>query len=151
MRNPVLKGLLLVFLWGCAPGDTDAGAGSGSDSEPTEWVGSTTSGLEVTVRPGRVPIQVGMTEFHISFATAVSEDAPISIDLVSPEMPAMGVMRYPADRVGDGEYLAQAEIAMEGLWVVYVKLGDGTDAASFEFDVEPADATGAGHSHGGGH
>lgn len=174
MRDSTLKGLLLVFLWGCAPGDTDAKAASGSNSESLSsvWVASTPSGLEVTVRPGRIPIQVGMTEFHISFTTAVSEDTPISIDVVSPEMPSMGVVRFPADPVGDGKYLAHAEIGMEGLWIVYVNLGDGTDAASFEFHVEPgeagghqhgggtqpaesrdrepADATGAGHTHGGG-
>ena len=141
---------LALSAWGCAPGDVEAKLDDhgpmAAEADPAVWVSTASGGTEVTVRPDRYPVEVGTTEFHISLDRAVPKGTPVSIDLVSLEMPAMGILRYPADAEGPLDYTARAEIRMQGDWAVYVNLGDGTDAASFEFEVEPG-MTG-GHEHG---
>ena len=158
MRNAAFVALFTLSAWGCTL--TDAQAGPEGDTSPETavdlgnaavWIGATTSGLEVTVRPDRVPVTVGVTMFQISFEQGASDDIPVSIDVVSPEMPAMGIMRYAAEPSGPNTYTSSAEISMEGAWEIYVNLGDGTDSAPFAFDVQPGDMDGsdpmAGHDH----
>ena len=115
--------------------DADTGSREGPAAEheghlvePAVWTGTTTSGLAVTVKPDPFPVRVGETEFKISFDGGVPDQTPISIDVVSPEMPAMGILRYPAETSGPGEYVARARIGMAGAWEIYVNLGDGTDS-----------------------
>ena len=142
MKNAAVLALFTLSAWGCTL--NDAQAGSEGDKSPetsadlgsqAEWIGTTTSGIGVTVRPDPVPIRVGVTVFQISFEDEVPDDVSVSIDVISPEMPAMGLMRYPAEPSGPKMYNASAEIRMGGAWEVYVNLGDGTDAAPFAFDV----------------
>jgi hypothetical protein len=152
MKNTLAAALLAVSVWGCAPGDAEARHGDGEQMEmavagPTEWSSTAPGGTEVTLRPDSYPVEVGSTQFHITLDRAVPDGTPVSIDVLSLDMPAMGILRYPAEVVGPKDYMARAEISMTGAWAVYVNLGDGTDAASFEFDVEPG-LMGS-HDHGG--
>ena len=101
--------------------------------------------MTVTVEP--YPARVGPMSFHIAFGQIVPDSIPVSIDIVSPEMPMMGIQRYAADRMANGDYMVSAPIMMDGLWQIYVNLGIGADAASFEFEAEPGEE-GAGHEHG---
>ncbi len=153
MRNGLaVAAVVAVAGWGCGSADADTGSGEGPSAaherhlvNPAVWTGTTTSGLEVTVRPDPFPIRVGETEFKISIDGPVSEGTPISIDIVSPEMPAMGILRYAAETSGPREYIARAHIGMSGAWEIYVNLGDGTDSAPFAFSVEPGEM--GGHMH----
>ncbi len=149
MKNAAVVALFTLSAWSCTLDDAEAESGAGADTSletpahvdsTSEWVATTTSGIEVTVRPDPVPLRVGVTVFQISFEQSIPADVPVSIDVISPEMPAMGLMRYPAEPSGPKMYTASAEIRMGGAWEVYVNLGDGTDAAPFAFGVQPGDA-----------
>ena len=153
MKNAAVAALFTLSAWGCTL--TDAQVGHDGDSSPetavdlgetAEWTGTTTSGIEVTVRPDRVPVRVGVTEFQISFEQELPDDLSVSIDVISPEMPVMGLMRYMAEPSGPNTYTSSAEIRMDGAWEIYVNLGDGTDSAPFAFDVQPGDPDGPRHS-----
>lgn len=158
MRNVVVLVLFTLSAWGCTLSDAEAGAEADAQPETSielgnatdlgnavEWIGTTTSGIEVTVRPDRVPLRVGVTVYQISFEDDIPDDVPVSIDVISPEMPVMGLMRYPAERSGPNTYTVSAEISMDGAWEIYVNLGDGTDSAPFAFDVHPGES--GGHDH----
>jgi hypothetical protein len=143
MKNAAVVALFTLSVWSCTLDDAEAGAGADTSPETpaqvdstAEWVATTTSGITVTVRPDRVPMRVGVTVFQISFGQEIPADVPVSIDVISPEMPAMGLMRYMAEPAGPNTYTASAEIRMEGAWEIYVNLGDGTDAAPFAFGVQ---------------
>ena len=155
MKHVAVWGLLTLSAWGCTLEDVEVGAGEGTSSETTQdvvaeaavWVGTTTSGVEVSVRPDRVPVLVGRTHFEISFGSELPQDTPVSIDVISPEMPVMGLLRYAAEPSGPNTYAVAADIRMDGAWEIYVNLGDGTDSAPFAFDVQPG-STGPNHSMG---
>jgi hypothetical protein len=168
MKKAAFVALFTLSAWGCTLTDAQAGPEGDASSETAldsavasgldlavglgdaaEWVGTTTSGIGVTVRPGNVPVLVGVTAFQISFERAVPDDVPVSIDVISPEMPVMGLMRYPAERSGPNTYTSSADIRMAGAWEIYVNLGDGTDTAPFAFDVQASDP--GSDNHGGGH
>ena len=161
MKNAAVVALFTLSAWGCTlndaqagpegdtPPETSVGPGNAGDlgnaadlgnagdlGNAAEWIGTTTSGTQVTVRPDRVPIRVGVTVFQISFEDDVPDHVSVSIDVISPEMPVMGLMRYPAEPSGPNTYIASVEIRMGGAWEVYVNLGDGTDSAPFAFDVQ---------------
>ena len=144
MKNAAVVALFTLSAWGCTLDDAQAGPEGDTSPETSvdlgsqaEWIGATTSGIGVTVRPDPVPIRVGVTVFQISFEDEVPDDISVSIDVISPEMPVMGLMRYPAEPSGPSTYTASAEIRMDGAWEIYVNLGDGTDSAPFAFDVQP--------------
>ncbi len=146
MKNAAVVVLFAVSAWGCTLNDAQAGPEedtslerSGDLGSTAVWTGTTTSGIEVTVRPEPVPVRVGLTVFEISFEPELPDDIPVSIDVISPEMPVMGLLRYVAEPSGPATYTASAEIRMDGAWEIYVNLGDGTDAAPFAFDVQPID------------
>ena len=149
MKNAAVVVLFTLSAWGCTLNDAEAGPEEDTSPEmsvdvgnPAEWVGTTTGGIQVTVRPDRVPVLVGLTEFEISFERELPDDTPVSIDVISPEMPVMGLLRYMAEPSGPNTYTVAAEIRMDGAWEIYVNLGDGTDSAPFAFDVRPGDADG---------
>ena len=155
MKNALVVALVTLSAWGCTLTDTQAGPeanaspGTAVDlGNAAVWIGTTSGGIEVTVRPDRVPVRVGVTVFQISFEHEVPDDIPVSIDVVSPEMPAMGVLRYMVEPSGPNTYTASAEISMDGAWEIYVNLGDGTDSAPFAFDVQPGSADGPDHTMG---
>ena len=158
MKNAAVVAFFTLSAGGCTLTDTQAGPEGDTSPETAvdsgnaaEWIGTTTSGIEVTVRPDRIPVRVGVTVFQISFEHEVPDDVPVSIDVISPEMPVMGLMRYMAEPSGPNTYTSSAEIRMDGAWEIYVNLGDGTDAAPFAFDVQPGDVGGSdpgdGHDH----
>ena len=161
MKNPAVVALITLLAGGCSLSDVEAVPEADSPTETSvelgnvadlgsvadlgnvadlgsaaEWIGATTSGIRVTVRPDPIPIRVGVTVFQISFADDVPDDISVSIDVISPEMPVMGLMRYPAEPSGPNTYTASAEISMDGAWEIYVNLGDGTDSAPFAFGVQ---------------
>ena len=148
MKNAAVVALFTLSAWGCTLNDAQAGPEGDTSPETVDLgnavdlgsqadgIGTTTSGIAVTVRPDRVPIRVGVTAFQISFDDEVPDHISVSIDVISPEMPVMGLMRYPAEPSGPNTYTASAEIRMDGAWEVYVNLGDGTDSAPFAFDVQ---------------
>ncbi len=149
----MLSAGLTLHASGCAPGDVDAGAESSTETgaveaaNPAIWEAVSPSGIAVTVTVEPYPVRVGDMSFHIAFGRAVPDSIPVSIDIVSPEMPMMGIQRYAAHRMTNGDYMVSAPIMMDGLWQIYVNLGIGADAASFEFEAEPGEE-GAGHEHG---
>ena len=152
MKNATVVALFTLSVWSCTLNDAEAGAEDDTSPEKAvrlgtapEWLGTTTSGIEVTVRPDRVPIRVGLTVFQISFEHEIPSDIPVSIDVISPEMPVMGLMRYMAEPSGPNTYTASAEIRMDGAWEIYVNLGDGTDAAPFAFDLHAGDSDTGSH------
>ena len=155
MKNAAVVALFTISALGCTLNDAQAGPEEDTSRETSielgsaaVWTGTTTSGIEVTVRPDRVPIRVGLTVFRISFEHGIPDDIPVSIDVISPEMPVMGLMRYMAEPSGANTYTSSAEIRMDGAWEIYVNLGDGTDAARFAFDVQPGDPAGNNHMDG---
>ena len=152
MTNAAIVAVFTISALGCTLDDAQAGPEEDTSPETSvdlgsraEWTGTTTSGIEVTVRPDRVPVRVGFTAFEISFDHEIPDDIPVSIDLISPEMPVMGLIRYAAEPSGPTTYTSSVEIRMDGAWEIYVNLGDGTDAAPFAFDVQPGDPAGNGH------
>ena len=157
MRHVAVWGLLTLSAWRCTLEDVEVGAGEGTSPEASQdvvdeaaaiWVGTTTSGVEVSVRPNRVPVLVGRTHFEITFGSELPKDTPVSIDVISPEMPVMGLLRYAAEPSGPNRYTVAADIRMDGAWEIYVNLGDGTDSAPLAFDVQPGSADGPDHTMG---
>lgn len=153
MVGIVLSAGLTLHLSGCTPGNVEAGAETSAAasaveaSTPAVWEAVSPSGIPVTVTVEPFPVQVGDMSFHITFGQTVPDSIPVSIDIVSPEMPMMGIQRYAADRMANGDYMVSAPIMMDGLWQIYVNLGIGADAAVFEFEAEPSEE-GVGHEHG---
>lgn len=156
MKNAAVVALLTLTAWSCTLSDAEAGPGAEADADAppeasvdlgnaAEWIGTSTSGIEVRIRPDRVPLSVGVTVYEITFEHELPDDVAVSIDVISPEMPAMGLLRYAAEPSGPSTYTASAEITMEGAWEIYVNLGDGTDSAPFAFDVHPGES--GGHDH----
>ena len=149
----VLSVGLILSASACTPGDIEAGADSSTEggslqaTNPAVWEAVSPSGTGVTVTAEPYPVRVGDMHFHIAFDQAVPDSVPVSIDIVSPEMPMMGIQRYAAQRMTSGDYMVAAPIMMDGVWQIYVNLGMGADAASFEFEAE-AGEEGAGHLHG---
>ncbi len=148
MKNPAVVALITLLAGACTLSDVEAVPEADSPTETSvelgnaadlgsvaEWIGATTSGIQVTVRPDPIPVRVGVTVFQISFEDDIPDDIPVSIDVISPEMPVMGLLRYPAEPSGPNTYTASAEISMDGAWEIYVNLGDGTDSAPFAFGV----------------
>jgi hypothetical protein len=132
----------------CSPGNTPEAAAE-TEIEATEiqgeWVATTPSGLQVTLRPTESPVSVGMVMFHVEFGSEPPDASLLSFDLISPDMPMMGVRRFPLKPQEDG-FMVMADIPMTGLWNAYVNVGAGTEAAEFAFDVQAAPG-GAGHEH----
>lgn len=153
LAGAVLSAWITLHGSGCAPGDIEAGAESSEAASaveaanPAVWEAVSPSGIPVTVTVEPYPVRVGDMSFHIAFGRAVPDSIPVSIDIVSPEMPMMGIQRYAAHRMASGDYMVSAPIMMDGVWQIYVNLGIGADAASFEFEVERGE-DGAGHEHG---
>ena len=149
----VLFAGLTVHASGCGPGDIEGGAATSEAASAVEaanpaiWEAMSASGVPVTVTVEPYPVRVGDMSFHLAFGREVPDSIPVSIDIVSPEMPMMGIRRYAAHRMASGDYTVSAPIMMDGLWQIYVNLGVGVDAASFEFVAEPSEE-GAGHEHG---
>lgn len=116
-------------------------AGPRSGAGP--WSATSASGVRVTVAFPRAPILPGPVRVAVAVDDPAGSATARSLDLVSPTMPAHGVLRYPVVDGGAG-----IEIPMEGSWAIYVNLDeDGVDTAEFLFDV--AAGPGGGHQHGG--
>lgn len=137
--------LCATLLTGCAPEAGDVEAETSHDAPTIGTLSAvSTEGATVLLHTDQMPVQVGAVRFTISFPDGIPGDVPVSLDLVSPEMPMMGIRRFEAQKLNDTEFAVDGEIMMDGFWNVYVNLGFGADAAEFEFDVVPS-ADGMGH------
>jgi len=135
----------------CTPAETAEVAGAEKEAPEavqrvTEWSASTPSGLEVVLRPQVVPVKTGMTHLHVVFRGETPDPGLLSLDVISPDMPMMGLRRFALEPHDDG-YMAMVDLPMEGLWNVYVNVGEGLDAAQFDLQVEAG--VNGGHEHGG--
>lgn len=153
------SGLLLVglFLAGCGAdashGAHPAGEDEGVPASPLGTLSASTEGgthVMVTFAPD--PPLIGPVDVFIELHPAPTNPDQVSVDLVSPDMPAHGVARTQAS-AGDrpGHFHARVMFPMEGHWELYVNLDIGHEAASFAVHV-PAEAEGrppAQHQHHG--
>lgn len=142
-------GATVLLAVACSSGSIPEAAATVVEDAPavqTEWVASTPSGFQVTLRPTTIPVSVGPNMFHVEFGAEAPDPSLLSFDLVSPDMPMMGVRRF-ALTPHEGGFMAMTDIPMEGLWNAYVNIGVGTDAAEFAFEVQVAPG-GAAHQHG---
>ena len=130
--------------------DETAAAAVEVASEPFEqtgrWVGETSTGTPVTVTTPDPPVRAGPLTLHIEVANSGGEALPVTVDLVAPEMPMHGIMRFEAEARSPEEYVAELDVPMAGLWMVYVNLDIGVNAASFEFRI-PESGEEADHQH----
>ncbi len=109
-------------------------------AEVGRWEGESSGGTPVTVTTPNVPVRLGPLSLNIGIQSDSPEPLPVSVDLVSPEMPMHGIRRFDAEAISATEYTVNLEIPMEGRWLLYVNLDAGVNAASFELDVPPSDA-----------
>jgi hypothetical protein len=109
-----------------------AAASAGSPVASTTWEATATDGSMVSVGVGARPPAVGSTSLEISVEGSAPQRSAISVDLLSPTMPAHGIVRYP---VVDGS--VTLDLPMAGRWAIYVTLNAiGENTAEFVFDVE---------------
>lgn len=139
---------VVVGVWGCTRGEAETEAAETAAPNPAVHEAVSPSGVPIELSVDPYPMRVGDVGFHITFGVAVPDSTPVSIDIVSPDMPMMGIRRYAAERMANGKYMVTAPIMMDGLWDIYVNLGSGADAAEFELEAQPSD-DGSGHQHGG--
>jgi len=128
--------ILAILATGCTPEASGEPVESSSDDSDvfSTWTASSTSGASVTLRTPN-PLEPGSTSIDIRLVDGPAEVLPITLDLVSPDMPMHGVVRFDAHAVSPGSYRASVELPMEGYWELYVNLDYGADAALFELDV----------------
>ncbi len=148
-RSLLMATALLLALSGCSSGpgeETDAPAGNGDRSSET-LQGVSTKGTPVTVTPASLPVRAGPVDLLVDVDTTAEQPLPVTLDVVSPEMPIHGVLRFPSRAESPRRYRIRAEIPMDGRWMLYVNLDYGGDAAELVLDVEPGPEAG-GHRHG---
>ncbi len=109
------------------------------------WTRESSGGARITLSVDPFPVVAGPVRFTIEELPGDEGGATPTLDVVSPTMPAHGVVRFPAVRRGD-DWVVDAEIPMEGQWIAYFNLDFGADAAAFSLDVGPGAA--GGHQHG---
>jgi len=114
---------------------------------PGRRIAHTPGGLGVEIEVPRGGLSTGSNLVRVHMLDTAGASAPTSLDLVSPEMPMMGVRRVPlSGAAGSGDVpSARVDIPMAGLWEVYVNFGSGVEAARFEFRIEGSHA---GHTSG---
>ncbi len=134
---------------GCSEGEVpevevareSAGSPGGEVVEVGRLSGTSPGGTQATISLSPDPPRAGPVEVSIEFASPVEDPGSLTVDLVSPDMPAHGVMRHPVrptDAGGEGgRYSATVPIPMEGLWNLYLNLDVGVEAVPFEFQVAP--------------
>jgi len=162
--------VILAVASGCTSSDASEDAASGSDgvattsavdaldhggepAQPGDPPGTgpmrsrTGGGTEVVLRrvePDSGPLVAGPVRWRIETSLPL-ERAP-TVDLVSPEMPMHGIVRYPSTASDADGWDVETPIPMEGRWHLYVNVDDGADAAEFILDALPGEA--GGHEHG---
>ena len=105
-----------------------------SVSEEGPWVATSDGGSRVSLHPSEFPLNVGAVSLAIQIQTDNGEPHARSIDLISPTMPAHGIVRSAVRGSAEAGYAADIDIPMEGTWAVYVNLDEvGGDAAEFIF------------------
>ncbi len=142
---------VVVSVAGCSDWTPDVSADPAGTSQPAPatWAATSTSGIPVTVSADAGPLRPGPIELTIRLDEPAEDGLPVTLDLVSPDMPMHGVVRYPTSPEGSGHYAASLEIPMEGYWEIYVNLDYGADAAVFPVEVELPEGAQP-HEHGGG-
>jgi hypothetical protein len=139
-----LLGALTVACGGDRGGGAEVREAGGHDtaadrSAPTSLgtlMGDTPGGTHVMVRFAPDPPAVGPVELRLELLPPPADPELVTVDMVSPEMSAHGVVRAratPADR--PGHFHARVTVPMEGLWEFYVNLDIGHDAVPFAVRV----------------
>ncbi|MCZ6825587.1 MAG: hypothetical protein O7E50_07880 [Gemmatimonadetes bacterium] len=116
-------------------------------AEAGSWEGESSGGTLVTVTTSNVPVCLGPLSLNIVIRSDSPEPLPVSVDLVSPEMPMHGIRRFDAEAISPTQYTVNLEIPMEGRWLLYVNLDAGVNAASFELHVPPPEEAESVHQH----
>lgn len=154
-RRRIYGALLVLAGVACTPGAADEALPAGDAAEPPDmvsgdpWTAASTSGVDVTLSADPLPLRPGPVRLEIALGQEPAAALPLSLDLVSPEMPMHGIVRYETEASSTRRYEAVVDIPMEGLWELYVNLDYGADAAVFELNV-PAPESSTGHEHHGG-
>lgn len=164
--------IVAALVAGCSAGGGEESEGGSATTRPADevtgaagepeggvsWSGAgpytatSSGGTEVTITAVGIdgaPLRADTIRWRIEAGDA-PENAPLTVDVVSPEMPMHGVVRYAAEALGGGAWSVETPIPMEGRWILYVNLDSGVDAAEFPVDVAPSGdgLGGAMHEHG---
>jgi hypothetical protein len=155
-NSKLMTGAVLVLVGvACTSGVADEVLSEGDQAPAPDlasgdaWTAASTSGVEVSVSADPLPLRPGPVRLEIALGEAPPDVLPLSLDLVSPEMPMHGIVRYETEASSVAHYRAVVDIPMEGLWELYVNLDYGADAAVFELDVAAPEGS-TGHEHHGG-
>lgn len=100
---------------------------------PGELTELTENGTEVSLLWVTGEQQIGANPIEVRIPGQTT--API-LDLLSPEMPMHGVLRYTAELVAPGLFSATIDVPMEGTWALYVDLDGGKEVAEYAFTVQ---------------
>lgn len=150
--------LAMIAAVGCEPDSMDGASAEASEagtrlteeSEPTSPVGTlsgrTPGGTLVRVAFSPDPPAAGIVHLAAELEPGPEAREAVSVDLVSPEMPSHGVIRYDDVRwETPNRFTLDVPIPMGGLWELYVNLDVGLDAIAFE--VRVPSAPNAAHDH----
>jgi hypothetical protein len=148
----VIVSLAIVAAGACGAGGVEEAGESGARGDAgtrgAAVVGTlsetSTGGTRVRVAFDPDPLAAGPLTLTLAMDPPPADPGAVSLDLVSPEMPMHGVMRYLVQENGPGRFTAAVVIPMEGLWEFYVNLDIGLDTAPFAVHVLPAGPDGSG-------
>jgi hypothetical protein len=128
------------------PGEAGAREGAGTDVIPLVGTLSETStgGALVRLAFDPDPLAAGPLILTLAIDPPPNDPGIVSLDVVSPEMPMHGVVRYPVQEVRPGRFTAAIVVPMAGLWEFYVNLDVGLDTAPFAVRVLSAGPDGSG-------
>lgn len=150
--RPLISALAILATAACGAGAAEepeeAGAGEVAGIEVSPVVGTlsetSTGGALVRVAFEPDPIEAGPVILTLAIEPPPSDPRSVSLDLVAPDMPMHGVVRYSVEEVRPGRFTAAVVIPMVGLWEFYVNLDVGLDTAPFAVRVPSADPDGSG-------
>lgn len=117
---------LVVALAACSADDAGRAEAPAADPAAADaWSTRLDDGTTVRVQPQVTPVPVGRTTFLIELEPVPADTPAVTVDILSPSMPAHGIIRYAAVAAGPGRFRADAEIPMAGDWSLYVNLDEG--------------------------
>ena len=99
----------------------------------TSW---SPSGTEASLSLHPDPPAPGRLRLEFALPEGVASSGGLSVDVVAPQMPAHGILRYPVPVSAGARASLDIGIPMAGLWAIYLNLDHGPDAAAFEIQVE---------------
>lgn len=101
----------------------------------------------VTLTPDD-PVRAGGLQLEALPVDPLDEGAEPVVDIFAPNMPAHGIIRFPAEVVENGDAItSRIEVPMEGWWKIYVDLGPSAGTASLDVHVAPGEGGDHDHHH----